>query len=89
MFESVAEEFDGETVSETLYTVEPESNIVPALRDARERFGVSVGCYPDREARFNRLKLTGTDADAVAAAAARLREEIDASETPVERDWVE
>ena len=89
MFESVAKEFDGETVSETLYTVEPESNIVPALRDARERFGVSVGCYPDREARFNRLKLTGTDADAVAAAAARLREEIDASETPVERDWVE
>ena len=89
MFESVAEEFDGETVSKTLYTVEPESNIVPALRDARERFGVSVGCYPDRDARFNRLKLTGTDADAVAAAAARLREEIDASETPVERDWVE
>ena len=89
MFESVAEEFDGETVSETLYTVEPESNIVPALRDARERFGVSVGCYPDREARFNRLKLTGTDADGVAEATAWLREEIDASETPVERDWVE
>ena len=89
MFESVAEEFDGETVSETLYTVEPESNIVPALRDARDQFGVSVGCYPDRDQRFNRLKLTGTDPDAVAAAATWLREEIDASETPVERDWVE
>ena len=89
MFESVAEEFDGETVSETLYTVEPESNIVPALRDARDQFGVSVGCYPDRDQRFNRLKLTGTDPDAVAAAAAWLREEIDASETPVERDWIE
>jgi len=89
MFDSVAEEFDGETVSETLYTVEPESNIVPALRDARDQFGVSIGCYPDRDQRFNRLKLAGTDPDAVAAAAAWLLAEIDASETPVERDWVE
>jgi len=89
MFAAVADEFDGETVSETLYTVEPESNIVPALTAARERFDVSVGCYPDRDQRFNRLKLAGTDADAVAEATAWLREEVDASETPVERDWIE
>jgi len=89
MFESVADEFDGEAVSETLYTVEPESNIVLALTAARERFGVGVGCYPDREARYNRLKLTGSDPAAVAEATAWLQSEIDASETPVERDWVE
>lgn len=87
MFEDVAGEFDGDLTSRFLYTVEPEANIIPALSEVRERFDVRVGCYPDREARHNRLKLTGRDESAIDAAADWLLEAIDASETPVERDW--
>jgi molybdenum cofactor synthesis domain-containing protein len=87
MFDGVADEFAGESVSQFLYTVEPEANVVPALEAVRERFDVAVGCYPDRDARHNRLKLTATDETAVDEAAAWLLDAVDASETPVERDW--
>ncbi|SFC75893.1 molybdenum cofactor synthesis domain-containing protein [Halobiforma haloterrestris] len=86
MFASVAEEFAGDRRSRFLYTVEPEANIVHALEEAMDRFAVTVGCYPDREAGHNRLKVTGTDDD-VETAADWLLEAIDASETPVSRDW--
>ncbi|MDB2280422.1 competence/damage-inducible protein A [Halorubrum ezzemoulense] len=86
-FETVADEFAGDRRSRFLYTVEPESNIVPALREAMDRFDVAVGCYPDREAEHNRLKVTATDDDALSAAAAWLLSNVDASETPVSRDW--
>jgi molybdenum cofactor synthesis domain-containing protein len=87
MFGGVADEFAGESVSQFLYTVEPEANVVPALEAVHERFDVAVGCYPDRDARHNRLKLTATDEAAVDEAAAWLLDAVDASETPVERDW--
>ena len=87
MFESVADEFAGDRRSRFLYTVEPESNIVPALEESMQRFDVAVGCYPDREADHNRLKVTATDDDALDAAATWLLEHVDASETPVSRDW--
>ena len=87
MFATVADEFAGDRRSRFLYTVEPESNIVPALEDAMERFDVAVGCYPDREADHNRLKLTATDDDALDAAAAWLLSNVNASETPVRRNW--
>jgi len=87
MFRDVADTFEGNQVSRTLYTVEPEANIVPALSETRDRFGVHVGCYPDREARHNRLKLTASDEGRVDKAAVWLLGAIDASETPVERDW--
>jgi molybdenum cofactor synthesis domain-containing protein len=87
MFRDVADEFDGDRRSQFLYTVEPEANIIDALEAVRERFGVRVGCYPDREARHNRLKLSGEDGEAIDEAAAWLLEAIDASEDPVERDW--
>ena len=86
-FETVADEFAGDRRSRFLYTVEPESNIVPALREAMERFDVVVGCYPDREADHNRLKVTATDDEALDDAAAWLLGNVDASETPVSRDW--
>ncbi|TKX85180.1 competence/damage-inducible protein A [Halorubrum sp. SS5] len=86
-FETVADEFAGDRRSRFLYTVEPESNIIDALEESMERFDVAVGCYPDREADHNRLKLTGTDDDALDAAAAWLLEHVDASKTPVSRDW--
>ena len=87
MFESVADEFAGDRRSRFLYTVEPESDIVPALETAGERFDVAVGCYPDREAAHNRLKVTATDDDALDAAAAWLLDHANASETPVRRNW--
>ncbi|MFW6382980.1 MAG: competence/damage-inducible protein A, partial [Haloferacaceae archaeon] len=86
-FETVADEFAGDRRSRFLYTVEPESNIVPALREAMDRFDVAVGCYPDREADHNRLKVTATDEEALDAAAAWLLETVPASETQVSRDW--
>jgi len=87
MFDGVAEEFSGDRTSRFLYTVEPEANIIPALRGAMERFDVVVGCYPDREKRHNRLKVTATDAETVADASGWLLENVNASETPVTRDW--
>ncbi len=87
MFESVAEEFTGDRRSAFLYTVKPEANIVPSLEEAMTRFDATVGCYPDRDAGHNRLKLVATDDAELAAASDWLRSAIDASETPVSRDW--
>jgi len=89
MFESVAEEFAGDRRSEFCYTVEPEANIVPALDEAMDRFDVTVGCYPDREADHNRLKITATNDAELAEATDWLLATINASETPVSRDWVD
>ncbi|GAA0717065.1 molybdenum cofactor synthesis domain-containing protein [Halorubrum trapanicum] len=86
-FETVADEFAGDRRSRFLYTVEPESNIIDVLETAMERFDVVVGCYPDREADHNRLKVTATDDGALDAAATWLLENANASETPVSRDW--
>ena len=86
-FETVADEFAGDRRSRFLYTVEPESNIIDALEESMERFDVAVGCYPDREADHNRLKVTATDDETLDAAAAWLLEHANASETPVSRDW--
>ena len=87
MFRAVAAEFSGERVSRFLYTVEPEANIVPTLETAMDRFAVAVGCYPDREAAHNRLKLTATDESVLDAASEWLLSQINASKTPVSRDW--
>jgi molybdenum cofactor synthesis domain-containing protein len=89
MFEQVAEEFSGEKRSETLYTVEPEANIVPRLEDVMAAFDVTVGCYPDREAGHNRLKVTATNDAELASATEWLLENVTASETPVSRDWAD
>jgi hypothetical protein len=72
----VAPEFSGDTVSETLYTAQGEGSMVETLADARERFGVAVGSYPVKEGP-NRLRLSGTDPDAVAEAAGWLRERVE------------
>ena len=80
MFESVAEEFAGDVRSRALYTTEPEANLVERLEAVRSRFGVAVGCYPDREAEHNRLKLTGEDETALSEAEAWLRARVDTTE---------
>ncbi|AWB27643.1 competence/damage-inducible protein A [Halococcoides cellulosivorans] len=87
MFEEIADDFSGEVASRLLYTVEPEANVTDALAAARDRFDVRVGCYPDRDRRHNRIKLSGVDADALDAASEWLLDTIDASESPVARDW--
>lgn len=87
MFGTVAEEFAGDAVSHFLYTVEPEANMISTLEAITEEFDVSIGCYPDRNARHNRLKLTATDDATLAEATAWIRDRVDTSETPVERDW--
>jgi molybdenum cofactor synthesis domain-containing protein len=86
-FATIADEFAGDRRSRFLYTVEPESNIVPALEEAMEQFDVVVGCYPDREADHNRLKVTATDDGALDDAAAWLLANVNASQTPVRRNW--
>ena len=80
LFDLVAGEFGGDAVSRTLYTPQPEGSMVDALAGLRDRFDVTVGSYPSTEGR-NRLKLTGTEPDAVAGAATWLRERIDVVET--------
>lgn len=76
MFESVAAEFSGTIRMRTLYTTDPESNLIDTLTETSDRFGVSVGCYPDNEAGHNRLKLTGTDENELDRAVAWLRDRV-------------
>jgi molybdenum cofactor synthesis domain-containing protein len=81
LFDLVAGEFDGDAVSTTLYTPQPEGSMVEAVAGVRDRFDVTVGSYPNTETR-NRVKLTGTDPEAVVAAADWLRERIEVVEEP-------
>ncbi|MFQ3284409.1 MAG: nicotinamide-nucleotide amidase [Natronomonas sp.] len=80
MFEEVADEFDGDVDSRYLYTEEPEASLIDRLNEVRECFGVRVGCYPDREAGHNRLKISDSDGESLAAAEAWLRERVVLSE---------
>jgi nicotinamide-nucleotide amidase len=76
MFEGVADEFTGDVESRVLYTTEPEGNLIERLDAVRNRFGVQVGCYPDREAGHNRLKLRSEDDAKLEAAAGWLHDEV-------------
>lgn len=78
MFDRVVEEFSGErTHSVTVVADEPESALLDRMRAVRERFDVSVGSYPGEHVR---LKLSSTDDEAVASAAAWLRERVEPAE---------
>ncbi|MFB6123974.1 MAG: competence/damage-inducible protein A [Haloferacaceae archaeon] len=78
MFESIAEEFEGTpTHSETVYTSEPESQLLDRIRDVQERFDVRVGSYPGDGVR---LKLTAADRATVEAAADWLREHVESGD---------
>ncbi|MEM4781208.1 MAG: molybdopterin-binding protein [Halalkalicoccus sp.] len=79
LFEQVAPEFEGNSISRTLYTPQPEGSMLSALSGVMERFDVTVGSYPDTEG-HNRLKLLGTDAQTVEAAAAWLAERVELAE---------
>ncbi|GKZ13816.1 molybdopterin-binding protein [Haladaptatus sp. T7] len=77
MFELVADEFGGEVVSKTMYTPAPEGALGDVLETVRERFDVAVGSYPGRDDDPGRLKVTSTDAEAVAAATTWLRDNVE------------
>ncbi|WP_248897091.1 competence/damage-inducible protein A [Haloplanus halobius] len=81
LFEQVAGEFGGDTVSMTLHTPQPEGSMVDALTTVREQFDVTVGSYPSGT-ELNRLKITGTDADAVERAARWLGEHVAITDAP-------
>lgn len=67
MFEQVAEEFAGEPIhTKVVVADEPESTLVDRLQAVRSEFDVSVGSYPGEVVR---VKFSGTDPEAVAAAA--------------------
>ena len=72
----MAPEFDGDRRSRTVYTAEPEADLVERLGEIQRRFDVSMGCYPDREAGHNRLKLTADDGTALADVAAWLADNV-------------
>jgi len=75
MFEAVADEFDGDRRHVArVATSEPESALLDRLAELRERFGVTVGSYPGDGVR---IKLSGTDTEAVESAAAWLRERVE------------
>lgn len=72
MFGTVADEFVGpDRHVEVVAVDEPESALVERFSRLRERFGVDVGSYPGDHVR---VKLSGTDREAVEAAADWLRE---------------
>ena len=77
MFETVADDFGGDVVSETLRTPAPEGAVTAQLADVRERFDVAVGSYPRRGEAYNRIKVTGSDPAAVREAVAWLRENVE------------
>ncbi|QIB73780.1 competence/damage-inducible protein A [Halogeometricum borinquense] len=75
MFERIESEFNGETTyTETVRTVEPESELVGRLHDVQEMFDVTVGSYPGDDVR---LKLTANDESELRDAAGWLEERVE------------
>ncbi|WP_420182213.1 competence/damage-inducible protein A [Haloarcula sp. KBTZ06] len=77
MYETVADEFDGDRTTKTMHTPAPEGALVSHITEAREQFDVAVGSYPRKDDTPGRVKVTGDDPAAVAEAAAWLRERIE------------
>ena len=77
MFELVADEFSGTRRTRVFVeTGEPESGLIAHFADLQDRFDVSVGSYPGEDG--VRVKLEAEDPATVEAAAAWLRERVDA-----------
>lgn len=76
MFDTVAGEFGGDAISETLATPAPEASLTEVLSEFREQFELVIGSYPSRNG-HNRLKVTGTDPESVAAGIEWLREHVE------------
>jgi len=80
MFEAIAPDFNGETrYTEVIVADEPESELLARLTAVADQFDVDVGSYPGE---FVRVKISGTDKQAVRTAASWFR----ARTTLAERD---
>ncbi|WP_049942000.1 competence/damage-inducible protein A [Haloterrigena turkmenica] len=79
-FGAIVDEFDGERRTETVYSSEPESHLNELLETVRDRFDVTVGCYPGADRK--RITLSSDDADRLEQATDWMtsRSEIDATE---------
>jgi molybdenum cofactor synthesis domain-containing protein len=78
MFAAVADEFSGRSrFTESVEADEPESALIDRLAGLRDRFDVRVGSYPGETVR---VKIQGTDREAVESAAAWLRDRVDEAE---------
>lgn len=77
MYETIADEFDGNRTTETIRTPAPEGALVRTVREAREQFNVAVGSYPRKDDAPGRVKITGDDPATVAEATAWLRARIE------------
>ncbi|WP_458205309.1 competence/damage-inducible protein A [Haladaptatus sp. NG-SE-30] len=78
MFELVADEFDGGPHFRTVVpAAEPESALLDRFEKLQERFDVKVGSYPGDHVR---VKIEGSDEDAVRNAADWLRERVERPE---------
>lgn len=78
MFGVIADEFEGDRRHvEVVAAAEPESAMLDRIRAVQERFDVKIGSYPGDPVR---IKFEGTDEDAVAEAAAWLRDRVDPPE---------
>ncbi len=74
MFAQIADELTGQQrYQATVETVEPERHLVDRLQTLQEQFPVTVGSYPGETVR---IKLSGTDEQAVADAADWLRDHV-------------
>ncbi|WP_323675690.1 competence/damage-inducible protein A [Halorubellus sp. PRR65] len=80
MFDVIADAFAGDATSEVVRTWTPEGALLDVIDGVRERFDVRVGSYPRGDDTPGRVKVTGTDPDAVAAAAAFVRDRIDVAD---------
>jgi len=76
MFESVADEFGGDVVSDSVQTGTPEGALKDVLDGVRDRFDVAVGSYPARRGTPGRVKVTGTDPGEVERAIAWVDERV-------------
>jgi len=76
MFDSVAEEFGGEAVSDAVATATPEGALKGVLDGVRDEFDVAVGSYPARGGTPGRVKVTGTDPEEVERALAWVDERV-------------
>ncbi|QLG47953.1 competence/damage-inducible protein A [Natrinema halophilum] len=86
MFEQVADEIRGDSTAETLYTPAPEGALHVALENVADRFDVSVGSYPRSEDRPGRIRVSSTDPEAVDAAIAWLRANVETTTPPSESE---
>ncbi|SDN18940.1 molybdenum cofactor synthesis domain-containing protein [Halogranum gelatinilyticum] len=82
MFETVADRFGGDLVSQTFYTPAPEGAMGEVFAGLHDRFDVVVGSYAARGSTPNRVKLNARDEATLADAVAWLRDNADVADDP-------